>query len=69
MNSSTMRQLWSLISETSHSAIVHLSDSDLVGQLITQFQKKQALSQQEIFLMRNYIGSRILLIREIVQQA
>ncbi len=69
MNSSTLRLLWSLISETSHLAIVHLSDSDLVGQLMTQLQKKQALSQQEILLMRSYIGARTLLIREIIQQA
>ncbi|ACB54243.1 hypothetical protein cce_4897 [Crocosphaera subtropica ATCC 51142] len=69
MNASTIRQLWSLISQTSHEALAHLSDSDLVGQLMTQLQNKQTLSQQEMLLMRSYIGSRTLLIREIVQQA
>lgn len=36
---------------------------------MTQLQNKQTLSQQEMLLMRSYIGSRTLLIREIVQQA
>ncbi len=69
MNASTLRQLWSLISQMSHEALAHLSDSDLVGQLMTQLENKETLSQQEILLVRNYIGSRTLLIREIVQQA
>ena len=69
MNASTLRQLWSLIAEMPHEALVHLSDSDLVGQLMTQLQQQVAFSEQEILFMRNYIGSRTLLIREIVQQA
>ncbi|MDJ0510905.1 MAG: hypothetical protein QNJ64_16860 [Crocosphaera sp.] len=69
MKASTLRELWSLISQTSHEALAHLSDSDLVGQLMTQLQKKQSLSQQEIILMKSYIGARTLLIRDIVQQA
>ena len=69
MNASTIRQLWSLISQMSQETLAHLSDSDLVGQLMTQLENKETLSQQEMLLVRNYIGSRTLLIREIVQQA
>ncbi|BAY25381.1 hypothetical protein NIES2100_51870 [Calothrix sp. NIES-2100] len=65
VNSKILRQLWSVVEQTQTSALVGLSDSDLVNQLLRQLDSKQALSSEEMNSVNSYLFSRTQLIRDL----
>ncbi|MDJ0615503.1 MAG: hypothetical protein QNJ63_01950 [Calothrix sp. MO_192.B10] len=67
MNSSTLRQLWSLIEETQNSTLLKFGDAELVQQLLGQLQNKTLLSGEEVSTMNSYLNSKISLIRDLAQ--
>ena len=67
MDSSTIRQFWHLIEESSSKALLKLSEEELVKQLLILLEKRRPLSPQENECARNYIRERTLLIREMVE--
>jgi len=65
INSKTLRQIWSLVEQTQSSALLRLSDTDLVKQLLKQLNSQQALSSEEINSVNSYLSSRTNLIRDL----
>jgi muconolactone delta-isomerase len=65
MNSSTLRQLWSVIEETQTSILLNFSDADLIHQLLKQFQNQKLLNNEELSTISAYLNSKVLLIRDI----
>lgn len=65
MNSSTLRQLWTVVEDTHSSVLLRLSDTDLVKQLLLQLDSKKPLSSEETNTVSAYIHSRKELIRDL----
>lgn len=65
MNSSTLRQVWSVIEETQSSLLLRLSDTELVKQLLNQLDSRNPLTQEETIAVRGYLHSRTSLIRDL----
>lgn len=65
MNSSTLRQLWSVVEETQSSLLLRLSDTELVKQLLSQLESRNSLSNEEAIAISGYIHSRTSLIRDL----
>ncbi|HEY9779383.1 MAG TPA: hypothetical protein V6D09_04510 [Leptolyngbyaceae cyanobacterium] len=65
MNSSTLRQIWSVIEETQSSLLLRLSDTELVKQLLSQLESRNSLSNEEMIAVSGYIHSRTSLIRDL----
>ncbi len=65
MNSSTLRQIWSVIEETQSSLLLRLSDTELVKQLLSQLESRNSLSNEETIAISGYIHSRTSLIRDL----
>ena len=62
---STLRNVWSIIEETPVNVISSFSDTDLVKYLIIQIDKHKPLSNKEASIIKTYIHSRIVLIKEL----
>ncbi|MGB8701047.1 MAG: hypothetical protein WCD18_16665 [Thermosynechococcaceae cyanobacterium] len=67
MSASILRQLWSVIEETQTHRLLKLSDSDLVKQLLAQFQIHHPLSGEETQEIQVYLANRLSLIRDMAQ--
>ncbi|MDJ0732242.1 MAG: hypothetical protein QNJ33_19880 [Crocosphaera sp.] len=67
MNTTIMRQLWSIIDESSGKTLTGLNDSDLINQIVTKLNTKQNLSSEDCGVINAYLRSRILLIRELAE--
>ncbi len=67
MNSSILRQLWTVVEETQRSVLLKLSDPDLIQQLLSQLDIKNPLSGEETSIVSAYISSRTSLIRDLAQ--
>ena len=65
MNSSTVRQLWSVVEETQSSLLLRLSDTELVKQLLSQLESRNSLSNEEAIAISGYIHSKTSLIRDL----
>ncbi|UKO98781.1 hypothetical protein [Nostoc sp. UHCC 0870] len=65
INSKILRQIWSVVEQTQSSTLLRLSDPDLVSQLLTQLDREQALSSEEINSVNTYLFSRTNLIRDL----
>ncbi|WP_198649037.1 hypothetical protein [Cyanothece sp. BG0011] len=65
MNTTIMRQLWSIIDESPGKTLTGLNDSDLINQILNKLSAKQKLSSEDCGVINAYLRSRILLIREI----
>jgi len=65
MNSSILRQLWSVVEETQSSLLLRLSDTELVKQLLSQLESRNSLSNEEAIAISGYIHSRTSLIRDL----
>ncbi|WP_026733950.1 hypothetical protein [Fischerella sp. PCC 9605] len=65
MNSSTLRQLWSVIEDTQTSILLEDNDTELVQQLLRQLETQKILSSEEISVISAYISSRLPLIRDL----
>ena len=67
VNTTIMRQLWSIIGENSGKTLVGLNDSDLLNHIISKLSSQQNLSSEDCGLISTYLSSRILLIREMAE--
>ncbi len=67
VNTTIMRQLWSIIGENSGKTLVGLNDSDLINHIISKLSSQQNLSSEDCGLISTYLSSRILLIREMAE--
>ncbi|HEY9638330.1 MAG TPA: hypothetical protein V6D14_33380 [Coleofasciculaceae cyanobacterium] len=67
MNSSTLRQLWSVIAEVQIGTLLKLSDTDLVQQLVNRLESRKPLSREETSTVSAYLRSRTELIRDLAQ--
>ena len=67
LNAIMLRQLWSVVEETQAMVLLKLSDTDLVGQILTQLQGRSPLTSEEAQTLETYIGSRTSLIRDLAQ--
>lgn len=68
MTPSMLRQLWSLIETTQATLIVNLDDASLSQWLLKQFNLTSPINGSEADLLRQYIQSRLSLIRDIAQE-
>lgn len=59
-----LRQLWALVDDTHSNILIHMDDSSLVQWLLRQFGSIRSLDGSEADLLRDYIHSRLPLIRE-----
>ena len=67
LNSQTLRQIWLIIEQTHCRLLLELSDSQLVAQIQQQLETQVFLPDSEIYAARNYLQSRIPLIRDTAQ--
>ena len=67
VNTTIMRQLWSIINESSGKTLSGLNDSDLINQILSKLSSKQTLSSEDCCVINAYLRSRIPLIREMVE--
>jgi hypothetical protein len=65
VESSTLRQVWSIIEENQANVILGLCDAELVGQLLLQLDRKKTLSIEETGRVSTYLYSRTNLIRDL----
>lgn len=65
INSSLLRQLWSVVEETQANILLSFSDTELVQQLLRQLQFRGILSTEELTALSIYIDSRLVLIRDL----
>lgn len=64
LNPMELRKLWGLIEQTQSSILLGCSDTELIQELIFQMEAKDLLDASESNVMRAYLHSRILLIRD-----
>lgn len=67
MNSTTLRQIWTLVEATQTATLITLDDSKLVERLIQQLGKQCSLSREETDMASGYIRSRLPLVRDLAQ--
>ncbi len=67
MNSSILRQLWSVVEETQTNILLSFSDTELVQQLIAQLEFRGLLDTEEVGTVSAYLSSRLLLIRDMAR--
>ncbi|YAI81805.1 MAG: hypothetical protein ACQJCO_08455 [cyanobacterium endosymbiont of Rhopalodia sterrenbergii] len=65
MNISIIRQLWSIVEESSAKTLVNLDDSDLVSHLLKKLNAQYSLSLEDLQVMKVYFRSKTVLIRDI----
>lgn len=67
LNSSTLRQIWLIIERTQTRILLELSDQELVRRLQEQLEAQISISDSELFAARNYIQSKVPLIRDFAE--
>jgi hypothetical protein len=67
MNSSILRQLWSVVEETQANMILSFGDTELVQQLVAQIELRGLLNNEEVGTVSAYVSSRLLLIRDMAR--
>ncbi|MGP0129375.1 MAG: hypothetical protein ACTMUB_08995 [cyanobacterium endosymbiont of Rhopalodia musculus] len=67
MKTSIIRQLWSIVEESSAKTLVNLDDSDLVSQLLKKLDAQYSLSSEDLQVMKVYFRSKTVLIRDIAR--
>lgn len=67
MNSSILRQLWSVVEETQANIILSFGDTELVQQLVAQIELRGLLNNEEVGTVSAYVSSRLLLIRDMAR--
>lgn len=67
MNSSILRQLWSVVEETQANILLSFGDTELVQQLVAQIELRGLLDTEEVGTVSAYVSSRILLIRDMAR--
>ena len=67
MNTSIIRQIWSIVEESSAKTLVSLNDSDLVSQLLKKLDEQHLLSSEDLQVTKVYFSSKTVLIRDIAR--
>ncbi len=67
MNSSILRQLWSVVEETQTNILLSFGDTELVQQLTAQLEFRGLLDTEEVGTVSAYLSSRLLLIRDMAR--
>jgi hypothetical protein len=67
ISASTLRLAWAVVEETSTLELLNLSDTLLLKLLLQQIATKISLTGEEICALYGYLGSRLLLIRELAE--
>jgi hypothetical protein len=67
INSTILRQFWSVVEQTQSSTLLGLNDTDLVKLLLRQIESKTTLNHEETNNLTAYIYSKTLLIRDLAQ--
>jgi hypothetical protein len=67
VNPSLIRLTWAVIEETSSHELLNLADTALVRFLMQRVSTKILLNSDEVGELYNYIGSNILLIRDMAE--
>lgn len=67
LDSSKLRQLWSVIDETQTSILLGFTDTELIQQLLRQLENKGLLSVEELTTVSAYLHSRLMLIRDLAK--
>lgn len=67
MNSLTLRQFWSMVEQTQANVLLELSDRDLMAKLQEQFEQHKYVGDVDIRLLREYIQTKIPLIRDLAE--
>ncbi|MDJ0596091.1 MAG: hypothetical protein QNJ72_39940 [Pleurocapsa sp. MO_226.B13] len=62
---STVQQIWQIIEQTQTYHLLELNDSELLEQVSQQLETNLRLNADELNLARNYIQSKISLIRDL----
>lgn len=65
MDSSTLRRIWTLVETTQASELLHLSDAELVRQLLLRLDEGIPLTNLQIEVVSEYVQNRITLIRDL----
>lgn len=65
MNSLTLRRIWTLVEATQTSELLHLTDAELVQQLLFRLDEGIPLTNSEIEMVSEYVQNRITLIRDL----
>ena len=60
-----IREIWSSVEATDTITIMELDDSELVGTIEQQVERKSSLTSDDLNTLHNYIASRIPLIRDL----
>lgn len=69
MDTSLLRQLWSVVESFEKNRLSKLDDNSLLRSLIDSLQSDPAFDPGNLPLVRDYISNRIPLIRELSQQS
>jgi hypothetical protein len=65
---SILRLTWVVIEKTSMIDLLNLSDTMLIKRLLQQVAAQSALNGEEVCTLYSYLGSRLLLIREMAER-
>jgi hypothetical protein len=67
LNSSVLRQFWTVVEGFQSSTLLQLNDRDLAYQVLNQLKDEAALAPEEVCALNSYMVSRIPLIRDLAQ--
>ena len=67
MNSTSLRQFWSMVEQTQTSVLLELSDRELKTKLQEQWEKNYYASASEMRLVQEYIQAKMPLIRDLAE--
>ncbi len=66
LNTKTIRMMWTFVETSNPYNLLMLSDRELIQQLLEQIESVTFLSSEDNQILSKYIGSRTLLIRDLV---
>ena len=67
MNSTSLRQFWSMVEQTQTSVLLELSDRELKTRLQEQWEQHHNVSAPELRLVQEYIQAKMPLIRDLAE--
>jgi regulator of replication initiation timing len=67
MNSSTLRELWTLIDNIQPNILVSIDEKELIEQILNQLTENTSLDLEDDDLVSVYISSKMSLIRDLAE--
>lgn len=67
MNSTSLRQFWSMVGQIQTSVLLELSDRELKIRLQEQWEQNYCMSAPEMKLVQEYIQAKMPLIRDLAE--